>query len=63
MQTLPEAARPQAERGARHKETPRRTTRADAAQKALNSAQSTPTAPVAQPRYSLLALPTNLRPC
>ena len=40
MQTLPEAARPQAERGACRKETPRRTARADAAQKALNSAQS-----------------------
>src|SRR4026209_1919968 len=40
MQTLPEAARSQAERGACHKETPRRTTGADAAQKALNSAQS-----------------------
>src|SRR5262245_7287145 len=40
MQTLPEASRPQAKRDACRKETPRRTARADAAQKALNSAKS-----------------------
>ena len=62
MQTLPQTARPQAEGGACRQETPRRTARADATHKTLNSRRNPPTAPLAQPRYSLLTLPPNLWP-
>src|SRR6476660_6282237 len=57
MQALPEAARSQATRGACREETPRRTAGTDAAQKALNSAQSPPNAPVAQPAIRLWPCP------
>src|SRR6185295_3638938 len=60
VQTLPEAARPQTERGARHQETAYRKTRTDAAPETLIIHGM---ASVAQPRHSLLALPTTLWPC